>query len=195
MPLPLSIGIAGYMGAGKSTAAALFAAQGYSLIDADGEAKRLMHGDAGIRRKLAEGFGPGVLNGTRIDFHALGTAAFASAENLARLNHIVHPLLLDRLSARMSEQGMQRFALDAALLPLWEGLPRLDALVWVRASSAIRRRRVLAKGGLQADEVERRMTLQEQLMPEPESLPWIRVNNETTPGGLADELSRRGLLL
>jgi dephospho-CoA kinase len=182
------------MGAGKSTAAALFAAQGYALIDADGEAKRLMHGDAGMRRRLAEAFGAEVLKGERINFHVLGTAAFASAENLARLNRIVHPLLLERLSVRMKEQGTQPFALDAALLPLWEGLPRLDALVWIRASSAIRRRRVLAKGGLQAAEVERRMALQEQMMPEPVSAPWIRVDNEATPRDLADELSGRGLL-
>jgi dephospho-CoA kinase len=173
------IGVAGYMGAGKSTAARYLAEGGGSVIDADRIAKRLMQESSPIKIRLVEAFGAPVVEDGEIRFDRLGNAAFASEAALLRLNAIVHPALVKVLEDRLSEYGDRPAVLDAALLPLWYVESLFDALLWVHAPRPTRLRRIMA-GRPDFDEgvAAGRMRLQERTLPEPAAdSTWIRIDN------------------
>jgi dephospho-CoA kinase len=96
----LRVGLTGGIGAGKSEVSRLLAAQGAIVIDADLIAREVVApGTEGLAEVVAA-FGPGVLapDGS-LDRAKLGDLVFTDADQLARLNAIVHPLV----GARMRE--------------------------------------------------------------------------------------------
>ncbi len=186
---PIRIGVAGFMGAGKSSCAALCArARGMRLVDADAEAKLLMENDGRIKDALVLAFGTGIVHGGVLNFAELGKIAFSSISGMERLNRIVHPPLLRRLrDLVISPAGP--CILDAALIPLWRIEDWFDCCLWVRAPSAVRESRVAARTGLPVEQIRERMRIQETLMPEPVLAQWIFVTND---GSLEDLAARAG---
>jgi dephospho-CoA kinase len=185
------IGIAGYMGSGKSTCAGFIAGLAgpearVSIIDADGEAKRMMNRDESIRRRLATSFGATVIHDSAVGFGELGKAAFASVETIRRLNGIVHPPLVKHLQELVTGQRVPCI-LDAALIPLWGIEDWFDRCLWVTASPQRRLERTRAKSGLSAEQIRARMSVQEALFGAPGGGSWIIVENE----GSLDELRGR----
>ena len=172
------IGIAGYMGAGKSLAAAALAEQGALVVDADAEAKELMNTAAPVQRELVRAFGASVVVGGRVDSVALGAMVFSDERYLRALNAIVHPPLLQRLEKKLTSETKRDVVLDAALLPLWRRESLFDLLVWVHAPRAQRLERLLARTRLERRDIERRMDLQQQALPEPSSAAWVRLVND-----------------
>src|SRR5512138_1749709 len=99
----LKVAITGGMGAGKSTVRELLEGRGARGIDADELARRVvMPGTAGLRR-VADEFGGELLDGEgRLRRSELARRAFADPGMKARLESILHPLILaeeDRLLA------------------------------------------------------------------------------------------------
>jgi dephospho-CoA kinase len=183
----MRVGVAGFMGAGKSTVARLIAQQcACPYIDADAEAKRLMDGNAAIRDAIAREFGAETVVDGRISFPILGPMAFSSPKSLDRLNRIVHPPLLAHLGARLQACGPEGAVLDAALITLWCVEKWFDLVVWVDAPADTRCARVVARTGLSAPEVRERMARQEALVPQPADSRWRRVVNN----GTVEELQR-----
>jgi dephospho-CoA kinase len=165
MTAPVVIGLTGGIGSGKSTVAAILAALGARVIDAD----RIGHevyrpGTEGFRR-VVEAFGPGVVgaDGT-IDRRALGAIVFADPAALARLNALVHPLINAEIARRIAEARADGYAgpivIEAAIL-LEAGWRSLAGRLWVVSvdrETAIAR--VSASRGLTREEVERRIDAQ-----------------------------------
>jgi dephospho-CoA kinase len=180
------IGIAGFMGSGKSTCAALCAGlTGMRLINADAEAKLLMENDTRITDEIMRIFGQQMFAGGGLNFRTLGTAAFASVPSMQALNAIVHPLLIRCLRDLVfSRPGPS--ILDAALIPLWHIEDWFDRCVWVSAPRQVRSGRLEAKTGLPPDHLRQRMLVQETLMAEPPGPPWEFIDNSGTLGELSD---------
>ena len=162
---PMIIGLTGGIGAGKSTVAAILAELGARVIDAD----RIGHevyrpGSEGFRR-VVDAFGPGIVapDGT-IDRRALGAIVFADPAALARLNALVHPLIGEEISRRITEARAGGYdgpiVIEAAILleAGWRGLARRLWVVSVDRETAIAR--VSASRGLSREEVERRIDAQ-----------------------------------
>jgi len=117
------IGIIGKIGAGKSTVAALFAARGARVIDAD----RLAHGvltEPAVIAEVVTRFGAGVLaadaaGGQRVDRRALASLVFGPgpehAAALRDLEAIVHPRVHERIAAALHEA--RRAGVDGAGTP------------------------------------------------------------------------------
>jgi len=187
---PQIAGIAGYMGAGKSAAAAFFSDRGYAVIDADRTAKELMNGDPQMRREIAAAFGRIVVKDDRIDFRTLGRTAFHSLGALTRLNGIVHPKLVRHLDGMMKAHDGAGLALDAALLPLWPLNNRFAPLVWIDAPFEIRLERLKKRTALAETELVRRMHIQQELVAVPTSERWTIVHNDTTVDNLRRQLSQ-----
>jgi dephospho-CoA kinase len=185
--------IAGYMGAGKSTAAGLIAGDGYRIIDADREAKELMTADRGIRDRLVAAFGASIEERGGLSFSKLGDIVFGAKARLLLLNDIVHPPLLDRLHAAIDSCGDTGCVLDAALAPLWRTEAWFDSCIWVDSLREVRLRRLALKAPERSDSAMlRRMDLQEEVLAAPRHAPWVRIVNNGTLHDLEGALARSG---
>jgi dephospho-CoA kinase len=176
---PLRVGIAGYMGAGKSTCCRFLAGNGIVIIDGDREAKTVMQQSVAIKQHLKDAFGEDIIQNGSINFEKLGAVAFSSAENLCRLNGFVHPVLREWLRERLSTAAGSLVIVDAALLPQWDIDSWFDVRFWIEARPETRRRRLASKK-LFPDKktLQQRMALQEHLMPRPSQKSWIFLENE-----------------
>lgn len=190
----IRICIAGYMGAGKSTAAGLVAGSRVPVIDADREAKAMMAGDTELVSRLVNTFGPSILEGDSISFARLGALAFSSATRLFQLNGIVHPPLLARLRRLIDEKGETGCVLDAALASLWGIESWFTFCVWVAAPQEIRLKRILRKmPGQDERQIRLRMELQEQTVPAPRQAVWKVIENSGSPEDLAQAFAEAGV--
>jgi dephospho-CoA kinase len=180
------IGIAGFMGSGKSTCARLLANETFEVVDADAVAKTLMVSDQTLQVRLADTFGGSVIEHDAISFRELGRIAFGSLSDLVKLNAIVHPALVRRLHDLVSGSDGAHCILDAALIPLWGIEQWFDMCLWIDASFDTRLQRLKAKYRDQdASTLRNRMRLQEEVVHIPQRLPWIRLENEGSVEDLA----------
>lgn len=151
LPPKSVIGIVGGVGAGKSTAAGLFAELGCTLVDADAIGHALL-AERDVKEQLRKRWGGSIFapDGS-VDRKALGAIVFDDSDELAALNRIMHP----RIRARMTEQiaaaanepAAKAVVVDAAVLleAGWDDL--CTHLVFVGAPDEVRSRRALQKTG------------------------------------------------
>ncbi|MCH2488477.1 MAG: dephospho-CoA kinase, partial [Erythrobacter sp.] len=98
MTRPLIVGLTGSIGMGKSTVAAMFAAAGVPVFDADHEV-RAMQGPDGVLIAPIETAFPGSTGPEGVRRETLGEQVFGDPEALARLEAIVHPAVAERRRA------------------------------------------------------------------------------------------------
>lgn len=186
----LRVGITGGAGSGKSTVAAMLAARGFPVIDADRVAHALYAPGSAVVSALAGAFGPGILlPGGGIDRPALAEHVFGFPERLRTLNAIVHPPLLAGLAARLDAleaSGAPVGVLEAALLLQWGPPGFVNVIVGVVASRETRRRRLVA-GGLSPDQAERRLRSQPDWEHLSEQVDIV-IDNNGDPAALAREI-------
>jgi len=189
----LRIGLAGYMGAGKSTCARSFASEDALIIDADAEAKRLMAHSHAIQESLRAAFGEAVVDAEgKINAGALGRAAFESVDTLLTLNGITHPPLVEYLDAAVSGCRKPLCILDAALIPLLGVESWFDLCIWVCAPFETRLKRLLAKRpDVSEAELVNRMRMQEAVMSAPdEGGDWVMVGDGECREYIADAIGK-----
>ena len=177
---PNKIGVAGYMGSGKSMCAKYLSREGGSIIDADSLAKDMMNSSPAIKKSLSESFGNDVVVEDRILFDVLGGVVFSSLQNLKQLNSIVHPPLLEQLHRTISECNKGPCILDAALIPYWKIEGWFDTVYWIEASEEVRFRRIAEGSSITSEELRKRIELQKELFVAPAGGGWITIPNEGT---------------
>lgn len=142
------LGLTGSIGMGKSTTAAMFAARGVPVFDADATVHALYEGP--LAAAVEEAF-PGSAPGGRVDRAALGRRVVGDEDAIRRLEAIVHPAVRAaeaRFLAEARAAGASLAVLDIPLL-FETGRDRdVDAVVVVTADPAIQRARVLARPGM-----------------------------------------------
>ncbi len=186
-----SLGVAGYMGSGKSSFVRILTKDNRTIWDGDSEAKQLMISDPAVREGIRREFGEDVFPDGRLSFASLGEKAFASKEALKRLNAVVHPPLLKRLKNRLLQRSHKELVIvDAALIPLWKIEDWFDLCVWVHAPRNERINRVMRKSGLPESVVTQRTKLQEAVVPAPSDKKWIVVENTGSLEDLQAAVSR-----
>lgn len=144
------VGLTGSIGMGKSTTAAMFAAEGAPVYDADAEV-RTLYTRGGAAVDLVEKAFPGVVVDGAVDRGRLGEAVLGKPEALARLNAIVHPLMGSRRAAFFADAhgaGAEVVVLDIPLLFETGGERTVDATVVASAPATMQRERVLARLGM-----------------------------------------------
>jgi dephospho-CoA kinase len=143
------IGLTGSIGMGKSTTAAMFAAEGVPVYDADAEV-HVLQGKGGAAVGPIEAAFPGVVKDGAVDRGELGARVLGHPAEIKRLESIVHPLLgASRAAffARAEAEGVEMVVLDIPLLFETGGEKRVDAIVVVSAPETHQRERVLARPG------------------------------------------------
>jgi dephospho-CoA kinase len=152
----ITIGLTGSIGMGKSTTAAMFAAEGAPVYDADAEVHKLQGVGGAAVEAIAAAF-PGSIKDGAVDRQALGAAVFGQPEKLQQLNGIIYPLLGDgraRFFADAEAAGAQMVVLDIPMLFETGGEARMDAVVVVTAPEQVQRERVLARSGYDAERLD-----------------------------------------
>jgi dephospho-CoA kinase len=101
----LRIGLTGGIGSGKSTIAALFAAHGIPVIDADLIAHRLTLPGTDATQQIIEAFDAGIAaTDGAIDRKRLAQRVFANPAERTRLEVILHPLI--RAEIQREQEGL-----------------------------------------------------------------------------------------
>ena len=94
----LRVGLTGGIACGKTTVARIFGALGCKLINADAVGHEVIRKPQPAHQEILQIFGTEILAPDgEIDRARLGKRVFASPDDLARLNSIVHPRLIERL--------------------------------------------------------------------------------------------------
>lgn len=146
----------GNIASGKSTATRYLASRGAWRIDLDELAKTLYEPGSPVVRELVDVFGPGVLNEEGgIDTKRLADAAFCDSEHVTLLNGIVHPRVLERLSASLVQPACCCAAPPSYELAVVEvSVPEsfksaftlADEVVAISAPLELRRARAIGRG-------------------------------------------------
>jgi len=158
------IGILGGMCSGKSSAAEAFARLGCGVIDADKIAHEMLENER-IKSQIREFFGKGVFTEDgRIDRASLGEAAFDTAENVERINAIIHPPVLakieDLVDKMKQKENVRAIVLDMPLLAEAGWADKCDKLVFVDCKDEIRGQRAGQNGVFSKNQLKKREKFQ-----------------------------------
>ncbi|AUH33237.1 dephospho-CoA kinase [Paracoccus tegillarcae] len=142
------LGLTGSIGMGKSTAAQMFRDLGHPIWDADAAVHRLYARGGLAVVPVGQAFSGSVVDG-QVDRTALKSALAADPTGFARLEAIVHPLLLqDRKDFADRHSGAAIIVFDIPLLFETGGQAGMDGVAVVSASAEMQRRRVLDRPGM-----------------------------------------------
>jgi dephospho-CoA kinase len=160
----LRLGLTGGIASGKSAVAAMLREMGFSVLDADSLAHKLIEPGQPAYDEVLREFGPSVADATgRVDRTKLAAVVFADRAKLDRLNAIVHPRVAEVISRQFDEwqrQGTRDAAFVEAALIVEAGIHKaLDGLVvaWCTPEQQFER---LRARGLSEAEARRRIAAQ-----------------------------------
>jgi dephospho-CoA kinase len=142
------LGLTGSIGMGKSTAAAMFQAEGIEVHDADAVVHALYRGEAAPAIEAAF---PGTTRDGVVDRGLLGAMVLGDPAALAQLEAIVHPLAAASRAAFLAEavkKGASLVVLDIPLLFETGAGRKVDAVVLVTAPEAVQKERVGRRPGM-----------------------------------------------
>ena len=160
----LVVGLTGGIATGKSTVAAMFAARGAAVVDADRIAHALQEPGQPCHRQLVEAFGAEILDETgHIDRHRLGNRVFSDAAARQRLEAIMHPAIRVACEGeiRAAEMAGRKICLvDAALILEAGRRDRFHRIVVVAAPESIQIDRLIRSRGLTRAQARQRLSSQ-----------------------------------
>jgi len=160
----LRLGLTGGIASGKSAVAAMLRELGFSVLDADSLAHKIIEPGQPAYDEVVREFGPAIMDGQGwVDRTKLAAVVFADRTKLDRLNAIVHPRVAEVVFRQFEEwerQGTRDAAFVEAALLIESGIhKRLDGLVvaWCEPDQQLDR---LIDRGLSETEARRRIAAQ-----------------------------------
>ena len=156
-----TLGVTGGIGSGKTTVCGFLEEQGTRVFYADIEAKRLMREDPDVQAAIVDAFGEAAYDEEgALDRAYLADRVFGDAEQLDRLNAIVHPHVFkafEAAKARAADAEVSLLVHEAALLFEAGGDEHVDTTAAVVAPDADRIDWVTARDDVTPDQVRARM--------------------------------------
>ena len=187
-----TLGVTGGIGSGKTTVCGFLEEQGARVFYADTEAKRLMREDPDVQAAIVDAFGEAAYDEEgALDRAYLADRVFGDAEQLDRLNAIVHPHVFkafEAAKARAADEEVSLLVHEAALLFEAGGDEHVDTTAAVVASDADRIDWVTARDDVTPDQVRARM--QHQL---PQDELRERADHVIENNGSLDNLRRKSV--
>ena len=164
----LRAGLTGGIATGKTTVAAMLRELGCRVLQADKIAHQMIEPDGAAYGEVIQEFGRGILTADGlVDRKKLGAIVFAEPRRLARLNAIVHPLVLAEQTRQLEaiEKGdPHAVAVVEAALLIEAGFDRhLDYLVvtWCTPEQQLARLTEPGNGrGLRPEQAQQRIAAQ-----------------------------------
>ncbi len=187
------IGILGGICSGKSTVAGRFGRLGCGVIDADAIAHELLE-NSDIKKEIKEAFGDEVFDGAgRVDREELAQKVFEDKEAVAKINGIIHPLVLVRCEELIAEfnrrSDIKAVVLDIPLLAEAGWLQQCNKLVFVDCEDQIRALRAAKKGHFLKNQLKKRENFQIFLDKKKKIADYI-VDNNSGLSATAEQVDR-----
>ncbi len=186
----LRIGLTGGIGSGKSTVAALLAARGALVVDADRIAREVVEPGTPGLAAVVEAFGPGVLTADgALDRAALASVVFSDPQARARLDAIVHPLVRARAREAVAQAPPDAVVVqDVPLLVETGQAGQYDLVLVVEAVLETRVAR-LVRRGLGEDDARARIAAQ-ATDEQRRAVADVVLDNSGAPEALAGQVDR-----
>lgn len=159
------VGITGGIGSGKSEFAEFIRNKGYTVIDTDRIAKKLMKNDDNLKESIKNALGnESYLKTGEINREFLANKVFAeneeSKKNLDKLNSIVHPAVIEHkinLIEELAEKGESLIFVESALIFEADLQDGYDYVITVNTKKELRIKRLIEKRNLTEEQILLRM--------------------------------------
>ncbi|WP_336514078.1 dephospho-CoA kinase [Pollutibacter soli] len=174
----LRVGITGGIGSGKSTVAGIFNVLGIPVYYADESAKKLMQEDP-VRKEIIDLFGDQTYPQGILDRKYLAAQVFDNAENLKKLNAIVHPATIRAAEEWFLQQNSSYVLKEAAIMFESGSNSGVDKVIGVFAPEAMRIKRVMERDNVTEQKVRDRMANQMNEEKKMALCDFVILNDET----------------
>ena len=161
MNKPFVVGVTGQTGAGKSLAVRLMAQPDWLILDADAIARKVVQPGTPCLAALVKQFSSAILREDgSLNRQVLADIAFATPQDTAALNSIVHPAVIREMNDALGQTKAPIVLIDAPLL-FQAGLERLcDVTLAVTAPEAQRLCRICERDGISETQAKARINAQ-----------------------------------
>jgi dephospho-CoA kinase len=160
----LLVGLTGGIGVGKSTVAAMFAARGAAVVDADRISRKLQEPGEPCHDAIIAAFGRAILDPAgRIDRKRLGERVFADPARRTALEAIMHPAIWAACEAEIraaADAGRAVCVVEAALILETGQRGRFQRIVVVTAPTEVQVTRLAHARGLTEAAARQRLAAQ-----------------------------------
>ena len=157
----ICVAITGGIGSGKSYVSAMLEERGIPVYNADNDSKRLTATDPGIRSRLIALLGEEIYSDGMLNKPMLASYLFASPENAARINSIIHPCVKEDFKRWLAEhEEAEITALESAILYEAGFEDTVDAVLVVYAPRELRLQRAMQRDKASRQQIEARMNAQ-----------------------------------
>ena len=157
---PLTIGLTGGIGSGKTTVARQFEALGIPVFYSDEEAKKC-YSDPQIMASVAELAGDDVFQNGILDRKLLAVRIFASDDLRKRINDLIHPRVREAfVQFYLRNQHVPYIINEAAILFETGAYKNFNKTILVSAPEDVRLARVMQRDGAAENDIKQRMAAQ-----------------------------------
>ncbi len=176
-----TLGIAGMMGSGKSTALEFFKKKGFATYDLDIEAKKLLKKDTVIYKKIIKVFGERILNKNKaINKKKLRGIVFNNEEYRETLNSIVHPELgniVSKICNKHKKRGTKIIIFEGALISKKSKIgSSLNYILYIQAPKTILAERISKRDKIDRKQIKRLLLMQKHIEKNEKNADFIIVN-------------------
>ena len=181
--VPLTVGLTGGIGAGKSSTLEYLKKRGFPVLETDLIGHRLLEEEK-IKSILARKFGTEIINEKgKIDRKKLGEIIFTDSGYRNSLNRLLHPIIRKRVKGWVLEQYEKKapaplIFVEVPLLFEGKGYPYFHGVLSVSSFSVLRHKR-LKRRGWSLDQIRRRERQQWTQYQKDRQANWVILNNGT----------------
>lgn len=180
--MAIKIGITGGIGSGKSVVSRLLEVMDIPVYVSDVETKQLMLTDGQIREGLTGLLGSEVYQEGKLNKSLLASFVFASPENAALVNGIVHPRVKeDFRSWAQQHAACPCVGMESAILLEAGFRNEVDVVVMVYAPLDVRIRRAMQRDAASRMQIEQRIRCQMDDEEKRRQADFVIVNDDEVP--------------
>ncbi|MDP3792070.1 MAG: dephospho-CoA kinase [Candidatus Omnitrophota bacterium] len=174
------VGLTGGFGTGKSFVAKIFKKLGARIVDADKLAHNTLKKGSSTYKNIVSVFGRSILDTKGlIDRKSLGKIAFSDKRKIARLNSIIHPVVIKKIKDEIRSSKNEVLVVDAPLICETSLLGLVNVLVVVKSSREKQVDRCVKKFNLKKEDIYKRMECQMPLKAKIGKADYVVDNNGT----------------
>jgi dephospho-CoA kinase len=153
-----TVGLTGGIGSGKSLVAGIFSHLGIRVFNSDRAAAELLDEDPEVRDQLIRWFGSEIYTEGKPNRQKLAGILFTDPEKLARMNGLIHPLVLEKFRTWCTQNRKEPYLLHEAAILFETGFYKyLNTTILVTAPENIRISRVKKRDRTSEESIRRRM--------------------------------------